>query len=128
MSTKAIGDQGEAIATDHLQQKGYRVMDANYRFERNELDLICFDPTARKGRGEIVFVEVKTRTSLEFGMPEEAVDEEKQTRIIEVAKAYLYERNLEGSPSRFDVVSVILHQGDTPTVDHYEDAFQAGSR
>lgn len=128
MSTKAIGDRGESIASDHLEQKGYRVMDTNYRFERNELDLICFDPTARKGRGEIVFVEVKTRTGLDFGMPEEAVDEEKQTRIVEVAKAYLYERNLEGSPSRFDVVSVILNQGDAPTVDHYEDAFQAGSR
>lgn len=125
MNTKTIGDRGESIAADHLEAKGYTIMDANYRFERNEVDLVCFDPDARKGRGELVFVEVKTRSSLAFGMPEEAVDEKKQSRIIRVAKAYLYERNLEGSPSRFDVVAIVLNQDETPQVTHYTDAFTA---
>jgi len=125
MNTKTIGDRGESIAADHLKAKGYTIMDANYRFERNEVDLVCFDPEARKGRGELVFVEVKTRSSLGFGLPEEAVDEEKQSRIIRVAKAYLYERNLEGSPSRFDVVAIVLNQDESPQVTHYTDAFTA---
>ncbi|PEN13928.1 hypothetical protein CRI94_07690 [Longibacter salinarum] len=125
MSTKAIGDRGEAIAADHLEEQGYTIMDSNYRFERNEVDLVCFDPHARKGRGEIVFVEVKTRSSLNFGAPDEAVDEDKRSRIVGVAKAYLYERQLEGSPARFDVVGVLLNQGDEPDVTHYTDAFKA---
>jgi putative endonuclease len=125
MNTKTIGDRGEAIAAKHLEDKNYTIMDANYRFERNEVDLVCFDPHARKGKGELVFVEVKTRSSLGFGSPEEAVDEEKKTRIVKVAKAYLYERQLEGSPARFDVVAVVLQQGQGPEVTHYPDAFTA---
>ncbi|NBC87855.1 MAG: YraN family protein [Bacteroidetes bacterium] len=125
MTTKAIGDRGETLAAEYLTDQGFTIMDANYRFERNEIDLICFDPAARKGRGEIVFVEVKTRSSLEHGMPDEAVDEEKQSSIANVARAYLYERQLEGSPSRFDVVTVLLNQGEDPRISHFAAAFTA---
>ena len=125
MTTKAIGDRGESLAAEYLTDQGFTIMDANYRFEWNEIDLICFDPDARKGKGEIVFVEVKTRSSLEHGMPDEAVDEEKQSSIANVARAYLYERQLEGSPSRFDVVTVLLNQGETPSISHFPAAFTA---
>ena len=124
-STKSIGDKGEKIAARFLEEKGYRVMDANYRFQRKEVDLVCFDPQARQGKGELVFVEVKTRSGLGYGPPDAAVDEAKQQNVADAARAYLYERRLEGSPARFDVVAILLNQGDSPTIKHFTDAFTA---
>lgn len=125
MSTKHIGDRGEEVAAAYLQEKGYRVLDRNYRYERAEVDLICYDPGAHGPRGDIVFVEVKARSGLGYGAPEEAVTTDKQERVVQVARAYLYERRLEGAPVRFDVVSVILNQDDAPTIEHFENAFWA---
>ena len=118
-STKDIGDRGEDIAAEFLENADYRVLERNYRFERNEVDLVCLDPD--KG-GEIVFVEVKTRSGSEFGPPEASVTEEKQRSLIEVSRAYLHERQLEGAPSRFDVVGIVLSDGE-PQIEHYENAF-----
>ncbi|MFB6273836.1 MAG: YraN family protein [Salinibacter sp.] len=118
-STKDIGDRGEDVAATHLEDSGYRVLERNYHFERNEVDLVCFDPDEG---GEIVFVEVKTRSGMEFGAPEASITEEKQAALIEVARAYLHERKFEGAPARFDVVTVLLTEG-APEVSHYENAF-----
>lgn len=122
-SSRQIGDKGETAAADFLEAEGYRVMDRNYHFEHHELDLVCFDPAANEGRGELVFVEVKTRSSLGFGAPEEAVDAEKQQNLAEVARAYLYERHLEGAPARFDVVTVLLQNDKPPEIAHHPNAF-----
>ena len=70
----------------------------------------------------IVFVEVKARSGLGFGRPEAAVDEAKQRAIRRVAEAYLHERRLIPSPTRFDVVAVLFGDGD-PEVEHFENAF-----
>jgi len=121
-STNDLGDRGEALAASFLEEAGYTVLERNYRFERNEVDLVCLDP--EKG-GEVVFVEVKTRSGDKFGPPEASVTEEKRAAIIEVARAYLHERKLEGAPSRFDVVGVRLTSGD-PEIDHHKNAFLGG--
>lgn len=118
-STNDIGDRGEAIASSHLEADGYRVLERNYRFERNEVDLVCFDP---EQGGEIVFVEVKTRTGEEYGPPEASITEEKKQSLREVARAYLHERRFEGSPARFDVITVMLGGG-SADVEHYKNAF-----
>lgn len=122
MTTNDVGDRGEDLAATFLEDAGYRVLERNYRFERNEVDLVCYDPDAG---GEIVFVEVKTRTGSGFGPPEASVTEEKQASLIEVSRAYLHERNLQGAPARFDVVGIVLSGAD-PQIDHYENAFWAG--
>ncbi len=126
MTSKQIGDRGETLAAEYLAAQGYRIMDQNYRYERAEVDLVCFDPDAENRRGEIVFIEVKTRSGLGFGAPEDAVTDDKQQHIVRAAQAYLYERQLEGAPVRFDVVSVVLNQGDAPAIEHFKDAFWAG--
>ena len=124
MFTRHIGDRGEALAADYLEAKGYTVMERNYRFEHAEVDLVCFKPAAKYEQGgELVFTEVKTRTGLGFGRPEEAITEEKKRHLIRAAKAYLYERKLEGSPCRFDVISIVLQGGKEPEIEHFEDAF-----
>lgn len=122
-SRTRLGAKGEDVAARYLTSAGYRIWDRNYRFERNEIDIVCFKPDPETQAGEVVFVEVKTRSGLGYGDPAEAVDEEKQQAIRAVAQAYLYERRLEGVPSRFDVVGVVLNQNDVPDVEHHRNAF-----
>jgi putative endonuclease len=121
-TTNDIGDRGENVAATHLEAAGYRVLERNYHFERNEVDLVCYDPEAG---GELVFVEVKTRSGTQFGPPEASITEEKQAALAKVAQAYLHERQFEGAPARFDVVTVLLTDAE-PEVNHYENAFWMG--
>ena len=126
MSTKRFGDRGEAIAAEYLERNGYRIIDRNYRFERSELDLIAFSPGEPDGSGsELVFVEVKTRSGLGFGRPEESVSDAKRRHIVRAAQAYLHERRLEKARCRFDVISILLSGKDEPRIDHFERAFWA---
>lgn len=111
------GRIGEEMAVEHLQGKGWLILDRNYQFERSEIDIVAYDNRA------IVFIEVKTRRSLRFGHPEESVDDLKQSRIRKTAMAWLYERKMEKSPIRFDVVSVLLGESDNPTLEHMQGAF-----
>jgi putative endonuclease len=120
-TTNDIGDRGEDLAASTLQEAGYRVLERNYRFERNEVDLVCLDPSSG---GEIVFVEVKTRTGTGYGPPEASITDEKKAALIEVSRAYLHERQLEGAPARFDVVGILLTDED-PEVEHHKNAFWA---
>ncbi|WP_412063201.1 YraN family protein [Rubrivirga sp. IMCC45206] len=122
MTAADVGRRGEDVAADFLEAKGYRVMDRNYRFGREEVDIVAFEPNARNDGGMIVFVEVKARSGTGFGRPEAAVDEPKQKAIKRVAEAYLHERRLIPSPTRFDVVAV-LFGGGAPDIEHFENAF-----
>ena len=93
---------GESLALRHLKARGYRILAQNYRARQGEIDLIARD-------GEfIVFVEVKTRRSLKFGLPQAAVTLRKQRQISKVALAYLQARNLLDAPCRFDVIAIHL--------------------
>lgn len=116
-STKQIGDKGEQLAAWFLENKGYTILERNYRFERAEVDIVAY-----KER-EIVFVEVKTRTSLKFGYPEDAVTDEKQQQIVKAAEAWLYERKMDGAPVRFDVVSILGTSSTEYKINHFENAF-----
>jgi putative endonuclease len=119
-----LGPQGEKIAADYLSGKGYRILERNYRFRRNEIDIIA------RHRGVICFVEVKTRSSDEKGDPLEAVTFRKQLEIIKAAKAYLAASGNMERECRFDVIAVRLHSpesGSGPfSIEHVTDAFWAG--
>lgn len=121
-STAEIGRRGEDAAAAFLEAKGIRILDRNYRFLREEVDLVCFEPTPADDGGVIVFVEVKARSGTGYGAPETAVDKSKQQAIMRVAEAYLHERRLIPSPVRFDVVSVRFNGGDV-RIEHFENAF-----
>ncbi len=123
MTEVDTGRRGEDLAAAFLETSGYRLLDRNYRFERHEVDIVCFAPTEDDSPGgEIVFVEVKTRSGDRFGRPEEAVDRDKQQRVITAARAYLYERKMEGASCRFDVVSVLMKSRGCE-IEHFQDAF-----
>jgi putative endonuclease len=108
------GNQGEDIAADFLQKKGYQVVVRNYRYKHAEIDLIV-----RKD-SFIVFVEVKTRSYSFYGEPEAFVDSRKAATILSAAEQYTYENKYDGN-IRFDIVSVKI--GANPEVVHFEDAF-----
>ena len=97
-----IAKIGESLAVEHLKARGCEILAQNYRVRRGEIDLIARD-------GEfIVFVEVKTRRSLRFGLPQAAVTLQKQRQISKVALAYLQAQNLMDAPCRFDVIAIHL--------------------
>ncbi len=126
MNRQRTGEHGEDLAAEFLEGLGMRVLETNYRFERSEVDLVCFDEKRdHVFGGEIVFVEVKTRTGRGYGQPEDAVTPDKQQRIVGAARAYLYETKLEGAACRFDVVSIHLDE-QPPRIRHFRDAFVAG--
>lgn len=122
MTTAQIGRRGEDAAADFLEARGYRVMDRNYRFQREEIDIVAFQPNPTNDGGMIVFVEVKARSGTGYGRPEAAVDKPKQQAIMRVAEAYMHERRLMPSPTRFDVIAV-LFGGGAPGIEHFENAF-----
>jgi putative endonuclease len=110
-----IGKQGEALAASYLAKKGYDIVTQNWRFQKAEIDIIA------KHENQIVIVEVKTRTSLEFENPKEAVTIPKQKRIVKAADAFIQEQNID-LECRFDIVSVLI-QGKKTDIEHIEDAF-----
>ncbi len=125
-----IGSRGEDIAAAYLESIGYRILDRNYRFGRLEIDLVCRepsgdDPDTVSGQGEIVFTEVKTRSGLGFGRPEEAISARKRRHIAQAAQAWLRERSMEQAPCRFDVIAVVLQKNVDPVVTHFKQAFWA---
>lgn len=109
------GNEGEKLAVDYLEEKGYRVTERNYRHKRSEIDIIGMKD------GWLIFVEVKTRTSHSFGYPEEFVDDKKIEKIMEGAEHYIFEKNWKGNV-RYDIISISLTEG-RPILEHFEDAF-----
>jgi putative endonuclease len=115
--TQGKGRRGEALAAEFLVRRGYRILAANYRHLRKEIDLIAW------GEGFVVFVEVKLRRDDRFGGPAAAVDARKQRAIISCARGFLHERGIRGMPCRFDVIAIRDEAGGTPRVEHIPNAF-----
>ena len=107
---------GERLARKYLEGEGLRIVTANFRGKRGEIDLI-----AREGDC-LVFCEVKYRAAREFGLPEEAVTAAKQHTLRAVAEEFLARHRLRDQACRFDVVSV-LREGRVLTIRHLRNAF-----
>ena len=109
------GEIGEIEARVFLQNHGYSILQTNWRFGHYELDIIA------EKENELIIVEVKTRTSLEFEAPENAVGKDKIRRIVAATDEYIQLYDIDKSV-RFDIISV--YKGiDDCIIDHIEDAF-----
>jgi putative endonuclease len=108
------GQKGEEIAAKYLEDKGYSILEKNWRFKNLEADIIA---TTSK---ILVIAEVKTRKSNYFGEPETFVNKQKQKNLIKTAQEYI-ERNKLDLEVRFDIISIIMN--DSSSVKHIEDAF-----
>ena len=109
------GIKGEELAATFLKNKGYLILETNWRFKHLEADIIAtIDKT-------LVVAEVKTRKSNYFGEPETFVNKQKQKNLIKTANEYIIRNNLD-LEVRFDVISVILGNNQM-NINHIEDAF-----
>jgi len=113
---RALGSAGERAVADWYQQRGYEVLDQNWRRRSGELDLVL------RHTHTIVFCEVKTRRSDAFGTPAEAVTRDKQRRIRALATQWLEEHPSTRGELRFDVAAVMVG-ANSPTIDVIEAAF-----
>lgn len=116
---KSLGNEGEDIAAQFLLQKGFEIIERNYFHGHGEIDIIAIDPRDNY----LVFVEVKTRYSLEYGDPASAINKKKMGQIKKVAELYLADKNIQQCDCRFDVITVLLSGPNNPQIEHYENAF-----
>lgn len=114
-----LGKRGEDAASKFLYNRGYDILERNWRCKFGEADIIARDGDA------IVFVEVKTRSGLEHGFPAEAVDHKKQERYERIALAYISDIDDVDIPIRFDVVSIVAIASDRALIRHHINAFSA---
>lgn len=114
-----LGEKGERLAADFLEQQGYRIIATNFtlpigysrqgRKVTGEIDIVAYDETVRPF--VLSFIEVKTRTRTDIATPETAVDHRKQRQIIRTARLYRRLMSVQEEPFRYDVVSVIAPTG-----------------
>ena len=116
-----LGKSGEDSALNFLKENGYKILINNYKTRLGEVDIIAYD------KDTLCFIEVKTRGSLRFGSPQEAVSHFKQRQISKVALQFLKRNNLLNKKARFDVVSVIYAE-DKPAFDLIKNAFELEER
>jgi putative endonuclease len=115
---QTLGRVGEDLACAELEKRGYEVLERRYRRRGGELDIV-----ARDGR-TVVFVEVKTRESRDFGDASEAVTPRKRWRMTQLALDYLARHSLTECACRFDVVAIHM-ENELPVVEIYQNAFDA---
>ncbi|HLS11221.1 MAG TPA: YraN family protein [Flavobacteriaceae bacterium] len=110
-----LGEIGEEMAVEYLSDKGYVILERNYRFDRAEVDIIAQD------NEQIVIVEVKTRTSDFFGDPQEFVSPGKIKQLVKVADHYLISKEIDRE-TRFDIVAILVNKKEQ-SIEHFIDAF-----
>lgn len=115
----SLGARGEAAAARYLRRLGYKIVAQGDRGPLGEIDIVAVD------RRTVVFVEVKTRASIDHGLPAEAVNDAKQRRLTRLALGYLKRHGLLDYPSRFDVVSIVWSDDKRPEITHIQSAFDA---
>jgi putative endonuclease len=117
VKTKTLGEKGENIAAAFLKKKGYNILFRNYKCSFGEIDIIA------KHKKILSFIEVKTRSTKKYGLPQEAVTPAKQTKISRVALEFVQRYKMDNRAARFDVVSV-QYLNDGYEVDLIENAFE----
>ena len=110
-----LGKKGEELAVQFLESKGYEIVARNYQFQKAEVDII-----ARKAN-TLAIIEVKTRSTPEFGNPQEFLKGKQIQRLVKAADHFVTENNLEVDV-RFDIIGIIQNKAGTK-LEHLEDAF-----
>ena len=116
---KGTGILGEELAANFIIACGYRVLERNFRCKGGEVDIIARDP----GDKTLVFIEVKTRRSLSYGVPQLAVTAFKQRQISKATLTWLSINHLHDTNARFDVLAILLHTDGSHKIEHIKNAF-----
>jgi len=119
MDKLQIGSLGETIACHYLKATGYQVVATNLRNKIGEIDIIA------RQAGKTIFVEVKTRSSARYGLGREAINAQKQTKLIRVAQLYLQNKGLLNQPWQIDLIELTTDSaGEVTEIYHLENAVQ----
>ena len=110
-----LGQEGEQLACEFIEKNGYQILEKNYRFRQEEIDIIAHK------KDIIAIIEVKTRSTNAFGNPETFVSRQKQKHLMSAANEYIQRKNID-LEVRFDIIS-ILKKGTEFSITHFEDAF-----
>ena len=110
-----LGKQGEALAIEFLQQKGYEILETNWTFQKAEIDIIAQKDSV------LAIVEVKTRSSIDFGLPQDFVTPKKIQLLVKAVNEYVIAKDLEVQV-RFDIIA-IHKEGTEHHLEHIEEAF-----
>lgn len=116
---KGTGELGEEVAAHFLVVRGYRILERNFHCKGGEVDIIARDPEDKS----LVFIEVKARRGLTYGVPQLAVTAFKQRQISKAALTWLSKNRLHDTNARFDVIAILLHTDGNHAVDHIINAF-----
>ena len=108
MKRRSTGILGEKLARDFLKKQGYRILESNYRCPGGEIDIVA------RHKDSLVFIEVRTKRSLEFGSPEESITPTKMERLRAVAAHYRQAHDNLPPSWRIDVVAVEIDRKDKP--------------
>ena len=112
-----VGNRGEELASCFLEQNGLRIVERNFRCKGGEIDIIAKDGKT------LVFVEVKSRKTLSYGVPQLAVTPFKQRQISKAALTWLAKNRQQDAPARFDVIAILLSNDFTCQIEHIRNAF-----
>lgn len=112
-----LGRKGEVAAVSYLEKKGIGIIERNWRFHGYEVDIIAEDEEF------IIFVEVKTRATSEWGDPVESVGRQRMRRMINSASHYLKLNQID-KPARFDIIAIVWNR-ESFELEHFEDAFMS---
>lgn len=110
-----LGKLGEELAVEFLQKEGYEILETNWTFQKAEVDIIA------KKENTLAIVEVKTRSSLNFGLPQDFVKPKKIQLLVKAVNEYVISKDLD-LEVRFDIIAV-HKEGENLTIEHLTDAF-----
>ncbi|HEU0136473.1 MAG TPA: YraN family protein [Flavobacterium sp.] len=110
-----LGKHGESLAVEFLQNEGYEILETNWTFDKAEIDIIA------QKENVLAIVEVKTRSSLDFGLPQEFVKPNKIKLLVKAVNEYVISNELE-CEVRFDIIAIHSEQNKV-TIEHLPDAF-----
>ena len=112
---KELGDKGEQLAEKYLRKQKYKILDRNFRTRFGEIDLVARD------RGQLVFVEVKTKGSHEFGLPEEEFTFYKKRKMRRAIQSWFWKNKIENDNWRVDLIALdYTDSPDTPEIRHHK--------
>jgi putative endonuclease len=115
-SKQILGATGEEIAVDYLVSQGYVVFDRNWRSKSGEIDIIASEKF--NSQDELIFIEVKTRSSRDYGDPIEAITATKYLRMYRLALEWLSENSASREAWRLDVISIVISRAQEIEIDH----------
>jgi len=118
MKAKTTGQLAENLAQQYLKDKGLHILETNYRTPRGEIDIIATNGC------ELLFVEVRSKTGVGFGSPEESITRAKKTRLVAAAEYYRQSKQFPEVDYRIDVIAILLDASLNPvSIDHIPYAF-----